>query len=385
MSNITAEKQQRREVLIKAARATAEKAQAENRDLTTTEQQDINGKLAEVKSLNEWLSGAVRSRNILAQLDGQAAEAAGISSGGHVGLTGRHAKAMANQFVAKFSEHGQKGLVAAGSQVVSTILLPEIAVEGKPLLSVIDALPSRIVPSPNYSFLQSVAPRQPNAKIVEPGAAKPVTPVQVRAVENKLAVFATLSEPLDTYVLEDGGDNLSQFVSSELLYALQVALADEVVNGDGTPGHFRGLLSTSGILSQSFAVDVLTSVRKGLSALETAGYEADVILMSNSDFEALDLMSARADSISYRSLPLEQSERRLWGTRVVVSHNLPAKTAVILGAGSCVLDHDGTIALKFSDSHGDSFAKNQVVARAESRWGLSVLQPGACVRVATAA
>ena len=44
---------------------------------------------------------------------------------------------------------------------------------------------------------------------------------------------------------------------------VRLAVAEnEVLNGDGTGEHFTGILNTSGILSQSFATDALTSIRK---------------------------------------------------------------------------------------------------------------------------
>lgn len=381
--SIIDERRARKNSLLQSAKAIADRAGREGRDLTPSEASEIDGALKEVSSINAWTSSTAKSNPILDSLD---AQARGVQSGagGHVGLTGRHAKALAESIVNKIGDADNgKGLVAAGTQVVSTILMPTIVEEGKPALSILDVLPTRIVPSPVYSFLQAVSPREPNAKIVAPGETKPISKVSVRAVTNALSVFATLSEPVDVYALSDAA-NLGSWLSSELLYALQVALADEIVNGAGTPGHFRGILQTSGLLSQAFATDVLTSVRTGLGQLEKSGYQPSVILMSSDDWLALDLKAATTAAVDYRSLPIQQSERRLWGTRVVVAHNLPAKTAVIIGEDSVTLDHDGVISLKFSDSHADSFAKNEVVARAESRWGLSVLQPGAICKVATA-
>ena len=370
------------EKLIEDSKAIVAVARKAGRDLTTIESAAVDANLKRVEMLK-------RSEKTTAETNaffGRTFDSP--SSGGHVALTGRHAKALADSIVRKIGDTSAKGLVAAGSQVVSTIVMPSIIEEGKPATSVLDVLPSRIVPSPVYSFVRQVSPRVPNAKVTPAGTPKSVTQVSVEAVTNQLQVIATLSERIDSYVLEDGaggGDNLSSFLTSELVYALRVALEDEVVNGPGGAGHFTGLLNTSGIRVANFQVDVLTSVRKALTAMETSGYQAGVLLMSPGDWEALDLKAASQASVEYRSLPIQQSERRIWGTRVVVTTSLPAKTALLLGEGSTVIDTDGSINIKFSDSVGDSFERNQVVLRAESRWGLSCLQPGAIFKVGTAA
>lgn len=48
-----------------------------------------------------------------------------------------------------------------------------------------------------------------------------------------------------------------------MLHGLQVAVENQVVNGDGTAPALRGILATSGIQTQAFATDILTSNPQG--------------------------------------------------------------------------------------------------------------------------
>ena len=55
-----------------------------------------------------------------------------------------------------------------------------------------------------------------------------------------------------------------------------------------------------------------------------------------------------------------------------------------VGHFRCV-DHDGAVEVKWSDVVSDDFAHNFIRCRVEGRFGVSVNQPGAVVKVATAA
>jgi hypothetical protein len=66
---------ERRDELVKDARAVCAKATAEGRDLTAAEQKSVNDALTEIKSINEALVADARSKDILGQLDAMAGHA----------------------------------------------------------------------------------------------------------------------------------------------------------------------------------------------------------------------------------------------------------------------------------------------------------------------
>lgn len=376
---------ERREQLIAEAKAIANNAAEEGRDLTPQEVQRIDGKIAEVKSINDDLIAAAGSADILGQLDDMArgTDIGSAGGAGHLAMTGKHANALAQKIIAEMPrEVGGTKALATGVQTTSTILLPDVVPTGRPAVSVLDVLPLRIVP-PSYSFLLQTA-RNLQASPVAAGGTKPTSPVGVGSVDNRLRVVAHISEPIDHYLLGDNV-NLERFVTDELVFGLRRAVETEVLSGDGTGEHFTGILNTSGLVVQAFATNALTTVRKAITTLEASGYTPGVIVLHATDWEAIELLTATSGATDVRGVPVDPVTRRLWGVPVVLNQGLGDDVGLVIGDGAVTLDHDGRVEVKWSDAVNDDFSKNQVRCRVEGRFGISVNQPGAVVQVATAA
>ena len=93
----------------------------------------------------------------------------------------------------------------------------------------------------------------------------------------------------------------------------------------------------------------------------------------------------QVDPTDVRGVPVDPVACRLWGVQVVINNTLGAKVGLVLGEGSVIIDGDGRIETKWTDAVDDDVLKNQVRCRVEARAGVSVVQPGAVVKVATAA
>jgi HK97 family phage major capsid protein len=376
----------RRDELLSKARELCEKAKTEDRELTDDEQAQVDTAINESKSINEKLAADAKHRGIMEQLDAMASATSDVLGGGgrRIALTGVHQKHMTDKIIAAMPRDpsGSKALVTGGTQAVSTILLPEVVATGRPAVSVLDILPSRIVP-PVYFFLRQNS-RNLAAAPTPAGSAKPVSDVGVTGVSNRLRVVATVSSALDHFLLQDNS-NLAAFVGEELVYAIRVALENEILNGDGTAEHFTGILNTSGILAQAFSTNTLTSVRKAITTLDGQNYTPSVLVLHGNDWEAVELLAASTGSIDTRGVPIDPIARRLWGVPVVVNNTMPAKVGLLLSEGSVIVDHDGRVETKWFDSANDDILKNQLRCRVEGRWGVSVVQPGSVVKIATAA
>jgi len=276
---------------------------------------------------------------------------------------------------------GTKAL-ASGQHTTSTIVLPEVVPTGRPAVSVLDALPTRVV-APSYSFLRQSVRTLAAAPVAE-GGTKPTSVVSVVAVENRLRTVAHISEQINHYLLSDSV-NLERFVEDELVFGLRRAVETEVLAGDGTGEHFTGILATSGLVTQAFATNALTSVRKAFTTLDASGYTAGVIVLHASDWEAIELLEVISGATDGRGVPIDPVGRRLWGVPVVLNQGLGAKVGLVIGDGAVTVDHDGVVDTRWSDAVGSDFQTNNVRCRVEGRFGVSVNQPGACVKVATAA
>ncbi len=108
-------------------------------------------------------------------------------------------------------------------------------------------------------------------------------------------------------------------------------------------------------------------------------------MLHGGDWETIELLTATISSTDVRGVPVDPVARRLWGYPVVINNTLGAKVGLVIGENAVIVDHDGRIETKWTDAVDDDVLKNQVRCRVEGRFGVSVAQPGAVVKVATAA
>ena len=96
-----------------------------------------------------------------------------------------------------------------------------------------------------------------------------------------------------------------------LRYGLKVAVEAKVladVNG------------TSGIQSQTYATSVLTTLRKGITKLEVAGYSPAAFALHPTDFEDVALALSAQNAIEHLGLPYNPANRQLYGVPVVTAN-----------------------------------------------------------------
>ena len=364
--------------LIDQARGVAQKAAAENRDLTAGEQKLIDSNLEQVKSSRV---ADAKSAEIHAFFNRKHDD---LNSGGQLALTGRGAKALSDQIIAGIRT--KANFPAAGVQITSDLLMPGIVEQGQPLPSILNALPVRTVPV-SYTYLRQLpgtAGRDMNAAIVPAGTKKPVSTVGIESVAQTLSVLAHLSSPCNEMDLRDNS-NLGAFVTSQLIDGLRQEWEQQIVNGSGTAPNLRGLLNTSGIVTQALVTDATATIRRAITTLQGGGLVPAFAVVSASDWEAIEVAAnAKASAIDYRGLPVDSQTQRLFGLPVILSNILPAKVGLVIAQDSVVVDTDGVLDVKWSDADG-GFASNTLTARVETRIGLSVTRPSGVVKIATAA
>ena len=361
-------------------------ADSKGRPLTADEQSRVDGFLAKVKPIADALDQVNAEEETLRRVkelgplvDPREHYLGSGAKDGHIAFSGPHRKALARKVI---GASDVKALLASGSRSTGVVMLDEVFEQGRPPQSILDVLPARVV-DPNYSFLQQTT-RTNNAAPVAEGDTKPTSVYTLTENAARLQVIAHLSEQIPHHALGDNV-NLEHFIDSEMLHGLQVAVENQVVNGTGTAPALRGILATSGIQTQAFATDILTSIRKGITKLEGQGLSADVLVISAADWEAVELLAATNGATDVRGVPIDATARRLWGVQAVVSTVLPVKTAILLDGTAVSVDHDGQIDTRWSDAVSDDFAKNYLRCRVEGRFGLSVYRPLGVVSVATAA
>ncbi len=121
----------------------------------------------------------------------------------------------------------------------------------------------------------------------------------------------------------------------------------------------------------------LYSNRKGVTKLETAGYTASAFVLHPTDWEGVELALSSQAAIEHLSLPYDPATRRLLGVPVTTSNAQAAGVGHVLASGAVALDTDtrGVDVQWSENATADSFGKNLVFARCESRYATSVFSP----------
>lgn len=184
--------------------------------------------------------------------------------------------------------------------------------------------------------------------------------------------------PVTKRALADAAQ-LRGIIDQELRDSLMDEIETNILFGQATPD-FVGLAETTGILTQAFSTNILTTARKAITNLATNGLEASptAFVVAPADWEAVELALFAAAPY----LPYQQS---MWRIPVVESQYLTAGTAYLGNWKQAVMWDRQQVTISVSDSHADFFIRNLVAVLAEARAAFGVLKPKSFVEIATAA
>ena len=282
-----------------------------------------------------------------------------------------------------FIQGGQKALSLADETAVA-VVKPGLAPMGRPH-SVLDVIETQATTTPAFRFLRQTS-RSNAAAVVAPGAVKPTSTYGLTSVDRTLQVVAHVSEAIDEYSLVDV-PSLTEFVQAEMEYGLAVAIENALFNDAGAPGELHGFAGESGLQLQAYADDLLSTTRRAVTKLENLGYAGGVFVLSPTAWETLELaQTSGSGEYIAANAPVDRAERRLWGVPVVISTQLPAESAYLIGTDSVIIWSDPGAAVRVQwDRASDDFQRNQIRCRLEGRFEVAVSRPEAIVRIATAA
>ncbi|PVY29921.1 phage major capsid protein [Williamsia muralis] len=368
-------------------------AEAGNRALTDCERQELTKSYNDIEKLDGQIKAAKADAGLVAAIKGSG----GASQHDEVTteLFGdRRVKSMNRTQVGMLAERlATKSLNRADGaphsksmalEDATDVLVTDVAVQPQRPTGLLDVIPLiRLSSPPMFKFLRQTT-RNNNAAPVAPGAVKPTTTLGLVPVESALRVVAHLSEPIDKYLLTDV-TNLRQFVNSELQYGLFETVERQILAGTGVAPQLSGIASTSGVQTQAFATDILTTVRSSITKLESLGYKPSAIVLRPDDWETVEL-SQTSGSGEYRmaASPVDRAAQRLWGVQVVLSNAPEVGDGLLLAQDSVRLYTDGVIDAQW-DGFGANFDRNETRLRVESRFEVAVAHPLGVVRFETAA
>ena len=406
---------EQRDLALKAARAIAEKAESEDRDLTVEEAEQINAKGAEITDLNEKIKAAKSANDLLASLGSpKSAEqeelektGLGLSLGDYATQNLKDAfariKARRGSTLGDAPDFPLSGLKAAGDphQVTTTgtgLLQPQIDqnvvhqhVERPTIANWLGA-GSIDATALKYFVEKAFDPATGgNFNYVAENAKKPgiTFPDYDEVTESlkKIAGWIKISDEM----AEDLPFLVSE-INNRLLYQLLMFEENALLNGSGTGSNIRGILQRSGLQTETAAdnTDNLDALYRALTKVQLAtGLTADGVVMHPLDYQALRLSKDGNGQYLAGGPFLGQygqggviMQPPVWGQTPIVTTAIPQGTALV-GAGkqAATVYRKGGIRVETSNIDGEDFTHNRFTVLAEVRELLAVRQPSAFVKV----
>ncbi len=174
---------------------------------------------------------------------------------------------------------------------------------------------------------------------------------------------------------------LRGLIDQELRDDLQEDWEDECVGGDGSGEHLTGIEHTSGVLSQAWDTDLLTTARKAVTAVRVTGRARPTAWLAHpNDAETIDLLKDGENRYYYGG-PQQGGNLQLWRYPVVECEAVTEGQAILGDFRKAVFWDREQATIQVSDSHSDFFIRNMVAILAEMRGCFALIRPSAFVKV----
>lgn len=153
-------------------------------------------------------------------------------------------------------------------------------------------------------------------------------------------------------------------------------LEDQLINGDGTGENFTGIVNTSGVLTQAWSTDLITTTRKAITAVRVTGKARGPLAwaMNPSDAETVDLLKD-GDNRYYWGGPVSAGTRNLWGYPIVENNQVDQGKAILGQWDKAVYWDRQAATISVSDSHSDFFIRNMIAILCELRGAFALIRP----------
>lgn len=421
-------------VFAKAAREIAEKAVAENREMTDPERSEFNEKAGQAAKLKQDSDAAKADLAVLDQAKAILDEVGDLDLKGDLdaqdlggGDARRRAKSLGLQVVdsaqfkalmgsypdGRIPEKARvqsdpirvKALITGGDDTSGgAFVVPEqtgiVEMLGRRTLALRNVISVRRTGSDTVEFVRQTAHTNAAAPVPEAQSSAEIgdgtggtttaalggrKPEGSWEFERDTAVVKTVAEwvPATKRALADVAA-LEGLINGELEADLKEEEEDQILSGDGTGENLDGILNTSGTQGQAWDTDLFTTVRKALTKVRIGGRSVpNGVGLNPLDVERIDLARENTGGAGTGAFlgggPFAMGPRTLWGYPIVESEGIPAGTGVVADFSKAVLWDREQSSVTVSDSHADFFIRNLVAILAEERVAFAVTRPSAFV------
>ena len=385
-------------VLMQKAKLMLDTAEKASRGLTEDEEKVHTALLAEIDGITTRLEGqdsndaldAAINKLLGTQADGRAVHISRSAPRASLGKLFTENEAVREFFKAGGHRHAQWTSPAVEMQAT---LLDESAGSGGALI-----IPDNrglvaplILPTP---VARLIAPGETSSNLVEyqrgtftnnaaavaEGTAKPESALVFEPVSDPVRKIAHWI-PVTEEFLEDA-EAARSIIDREMLYGLDLAENDQLINGDGLGANITGFLARVGLAAdvpRGASETNADAVFNQIFAIWTAtGLMPTGIVMHPNNWKTCAAMkNTLGENLGTGPFDAPQTPV-LWG--------LPVALTVAIAAGTCLVGAFGTMAQLFrrggtrveaSNSHASFFIENKVAIRAERREALCVMRPQA--------
>jgi HK97 family phage major capsid protein len=205
------------------------------------------------------------------------------------------------------------------------------------------------------------------------GGTKPESGIDYAVVQSQVKNIAHWI-PATKRALADIGQ-LRTLIDSRLQDGVNLRLDSQMINGDATGENLRGILNTSGILTQARGANPgLEAVLMAITQLRLAFVEPTAVLMHPTD--AMNLRLAKnAQGAYYFGNPNIGDSFQIWGLPIVQTPAVPVGTSIVGKWDEAMLWVREGVNISASDSHNDFFIRNMVAVLAEGRFAFAIPRP----------
>lgn len=220
-----------------------------------------------------------------------------------------------------------------------------------------------------------------NAKVVPENTQKPYSEIEftpkITGVSTIAHLFKASKQILDDFA------QLQSTVDAEMRYGLKYAEEQEILFGDGTGVHLRGIVPQASAFNPAFTVEQQSGIddlRLAMLQAQLARFPASGHVLHFIDWARIELTK---DSLGRYILanPAALTGPTLWGLPVVATEAAAFQGKFLTGAfnaGAQIFDREDANVV-ISTENADDFEKNMITIRCEERLALAVKRPEAFV------
>lgn len=220
-----------------------------------------------------------------------------------------------------------------------------------------------------------------NAAVVPENTAKPYSDIKFAEETTPVRTIAHMFKA-SKQILDDFAQ-LQSTVDAEMRYGLKYVEEQEILFGDGTGAHLKGIIPQATAFNAAFAVEKETGIdvlRLAMLQAQLARFPASGHVLHFTDWARIELSKDELGRYILAN-PAQLTTPTLWGLPVVATEAAKFLGKFLTGAfnsGAQLFDREDANVV-ISSENADDFEKNMISIRCEERLAMAVYRPEAFV------